>query len=470
MKNLSLRQITLLAIFAAVVLTGLGYWAYNSFRWEEKEIDHGYSTEAKQNDFLAAEIFLQRHGVSATSIKNLSLLENHRWRGQALGPDDTIVLVNANKTLNQDRYDRLYEWVENGGTLIVSTQNPYIGAHTNQEDLLLRDFGVTPAVDTTNDFAEKLFDVFDNKDQQDDESDETNQADEQDTDLKNDQEIDPLKDNKNKTATSKTDEKPENHYRCNLDKEPTTVEFADEAAPLAFDFSRHDPFTFYDDSDEEIDDEEMESNTETLAGESEATAEKNTDNTSHMLYFDVGTGGITITSDTSIWTNPRIDCRDHAYALWRLVNHNGRVWFLTNQDAPSLTSIIWRNAPYGIIAALLALVLWLWAKSQRFGPVFSAAQTARRSLAEHIYASAMLLWRNQQHPQLLNLLRQQIIQRLQHHPQIFAASQQEQLIFLQELTGINREAIQRALYADNLHHPQDFANAIAHLQTIRKQL
>lgn len=465
MKNLPLRQIILLILFAAVVLAGSGYWAYNSFRWEEKEIDHGYSTEAKQNDFLAAEIFLRRQGVSAISIKNLSLLENHRWRDIALTPDDTIVLVNAIKTLNQDRYDRLYKWVENGGTLIVSTQNPYIGAHTNQEDLLLRDFGVTPAVDTDNDFAEKLFDVFDKKDKQDGETDESGKADDQ----ADDQQNDPLLktgNNKTQQTTEKNnseknnaEKKPENYYRCNLDQEVTTVEFAGEPKPLAFDFSRHDPFTFYDDSDDATDNEnEIDTN------------EENTDNTSHMLYFDVGAGGITITSDTRIWTNQHIDCHDHAYALWRLANHNGRVWFLTNQDAPSLTSIIWRNASYGVLAVLIALVLWLWAKSQRFGPVFSATENARRSLAEHIYASAMLLWRHQQHPQLLTLLRQQIIHRLQHHPQVFAADQQEQLIFLQELTGINREAIQRALYADNLHNPQDFANAIAHLQTIRKQL
>ncbi len=96
------------------------------------------------------------------------------------------------------------------------------------------------------------------------------------------------------------------------------------------------------------------------------------------------------------------------------------MWFLINQDAPSLAAIVWRNAGYGVLAALLALVLWLWATSVRFGPVLVIEQSGRRNLAEHIYASAMLLWRNQQHPQLLKLLRKEILEHLNEQHFFFA--------------------------------------------------
>lgn len=480
-KSLSLRQIIILLAFAAVVIAGLVYWAISNFRWEEKEIDLGYSSAAKQNDFLAAEIFLRQHGVQATSVKNLSLLDDHRWRNIPLGQDDTIVLINANKTLTQERHERLYEWVENGGTLITSTQNPFIGSHTDEEDLLLRDFGITPAADHVPDLAQSLFDAFDNKDDEDEEQEESEEDSTEATDSQNAEQLpkqeteettkqestthenkEEAKQNDKKSTTKKTkkEDKPENYYRCSLGDEPNEVEFADEEKPLRFDFSRYDPF-FYQDTD--YDESEI-----TTEDESENTDDSET---SHMVYFEVGAGGITITSDNTIWSNRRIDCHDHAYALWSLANHNGRVWFLSNQDAPSLAAILWRNAPYGVLAALLALLLWLWAKSQRFGPIFVNKETARRSLAEHIFASAMLLWRNQQHPQLLTVLRQQIFTRLvQQHPQLAQADKQQRSVFLQELTGIDLAAIQRALYAEDLHQPQDFANAIAHLQTIRKQL
>lgn len=481
-KSLSLRQIIILLAFAAVVIAGLIYWAISNFRWEEKEIDLGYSSEAKRNDFLAAEIFLRKHGVQATSVKNLSLLDDHRWRNIPLGQEDTIVLINANKTLTQERYERLYEWIENGGTLITSTQNPFIGSHTDEEDLLLRDFGITPAADHVPDLAQSLFDAFDNKDDEDEEQQESEEDSTEATDSQNaeqlpKQETEETTKQESTTQENKKEEKPENYYRCSLGDEPNEVEFADEEKPLRFDFSRYDPFFYqdedYDESETTVEDEifaEDEANTAEASTE-ENNKSTNDSETSHMVYFEVGAGGITITSDNTIWSNRRIDCHDHAYALWSLANHNGRVWFLSNQDAPSLAAILWHNAPYGVLAALLALLLWLWARSQRFGPIFVNKETARRSLAEHIFASAMLLWRNQQHPQLLTVLRQKIFARLvQQHPQLAQADKQQRSVFLQELTGIDLAAIQRALYAEDLHQPQEFANAIAHLQTIRKQL
>lgn len=426
---LTLRQRTLFVLIAGIVIGGVIFWAISNLRWEEKEIDLGYSSEAKQNDFLAAEIFLRKHGVQATTVKNLSLLDTHRWRNIPLEQDDTIILINAHKMLNQERYDYLYEWIENGGTLITSTQNPFIGSHTREEDLLLRDFGITPTVPPST--MKDVLDAFGNKDKNDTEEKTDNDGDKKSSEGKD------------------KDEKPENYYRCSLGYEPTEIEFVNEDKPLLFDFSEQKPFIYTADEGNDED----------------------SDKTSHMLYFDIAEGGITITSDNTIWSNHRIDCRDHAYALWSTINHNGRVWFLINQDAPSLAAIIWHNAPYGVLAAVIALLLWLWNKSQRFGPTFEVEEIARRSLAEHIYASAMLLWRNQQHPQLLSVLRQEIIARLlERHPQLIQVDDNQRVVFLQELTGINHEALQRTLYAEDLYQPQDFASAIAHLQTIRKQL
>lgn len=456
-KPLTRRQRIGLILMAGIVIGGLCYWLFTNVRWEEKEIDLGYSSAAKQNAFLAAEIFLRKQGVPAVTVKNLNLLDTHHGRNINLGQDDTIVLINTHKTLTQSRYDRLYEWIENGGTLIATTQNPFIGSHTREEDLLLRDFNITPVNDIPSTETKNEFDLLPKKEdadhnQKQPEQKSKNVASETETETETETN-NALADKK--SSKKENEEKPENYYRCNLESEPTEIEFSSEEKPLHFDFSKHAPFIYHNDSKHTDHDEII--------------AED--DKTSHMLYFNVGKGGISITSDTTIWSNHRIDCHDHAYALWRMVNHDGRVWFLINQEAPSLAAILWRNAPYGVLAALLTLLLWLWAKSQRFGPVFVHQETVRRSLAEHIFASAMLLWRNQQHPQLLTLLRQQIFTHLlEQHPQLTQVDNKQRVEFLQELTGIHRDALHRALYADDLYQPQDFANAIAHLQTIRKQL
>lgn len=458
MKNskLSPRQRLLFIVMTIIAIAGFAYWLTQNLRWEETEIDQGYSSAAKKNPFLAAEIFLRKHGVPATTVKNLSLLDSHRWRNLRLQPDDTIVLINANKTLTQDRYERLYEWLANGGTLITSPQNPYIGTHTREQDLLLQDFEITPG--KTRFEAEQEFSAFDSDEKNTDEHNAGDDETDQTTDGNNE---------KNK--------QPENYYRCNLKEDPTEIEFADNEL-LQFDFTREPPFFYQDNS---VSDSDMSNNWDSDSLDSESLDSDSLDShnqesdskSTHMLSFAVDNGRLSITSDTGIWSNQRIDCHDHAYALWRMTNHNGRVWFLINQDAPSLAVLLWQNAPYGVLAAVLALLLWLWAKSQRFGPVFERKEIARRSLTEHIYASAMLLWRNQQHGYLLTRLRQQLIAHLlAQHPQVAVLDNTGRAAFLHELTGMNRDLIERVLYADDLQNPQDFADAIAHLQTIRKQL
>jgi len=514
------RWVIICAVIAAVI--GLGYWWYTTLEWEEKEIDLGYSKEALQNDYLAAEIFLRKQGVQATTVKNLRLLDTHSWRNLKLGAQDTIVIINGYKTLTRERYDSLYEWVESGGTLITSTQNPFIGTHTSEEDLLLNDFNIELAPEEEDednrDFLEKLADGFDESDE--DEADENDSDDKQETSAEEtpvdettteksvtDNSSTPAEEADTKTSDKsaaqdkkektkeekKEEEKPENYYRCALDETPTPIEFASEEKPLNFDFSHRSQFIYYayvahddehtgedtvsgetpttEDNNAAVDDEATDQSADAIAETDEEEDYHYDEKREHLLYFDIGEGSITITSDNSIWANRRIDCHDHAYGLWQLINPHGRVWFLINQDAPSLAAILWRNASYGVSAGIIALILWLWSNSLRFGPVLVVEQTGRRSLAEHIYASAMLLWRKQQHPQLLIVLRKEILERLdEQHPNLNQASGAQRLEFLQQLTGINQADIQQALFADGLHHPQEFAAAVAHLQTIWKQL
>jgi len=445
------------------------------FQWVEEEIDNGYSKAAIQNDFLAAKLFLQKHGVPVSVVKNQQLLEKGSWRNIELKPDDTIILVNAYKTLDQDRYNRLQDWVEAGGTLIASSQNPFVGSHTTENDLLLDDFNIEQApkeFEEKGDFFEELSKDLKKKEKEikeEKELEEKDQAKEKEKtkekeqknkeadkneDIKKDKK-ESIKENSKKKAEIKKDYQ----RRCGSKKDAVSVSFVSEDKPLAFDFSREQAFIYYDYDDVDYETEESD-------------PKKRPE---HLLYFDWGDGAVTFLSDTYIWSNKRIDCHDHAYALWSLVNLNGRVWILVNQDAPSLSAIIWHKAPYGLLACLLALVLWLWSKSQTLGPVFIRQTLARRSLAEHLYATGVLLWRKFQSPQLLMVLRKDIVEVLEKH-HLFPntpendPSGQLRLDFLHELTGLPQDAIKHALFAENIHEPQDLAKVIAHLQLIRKKI
>jgi hypothetical protein len=422
-RRLSTNQLILIVL--AVAIIGMGYWASRYLTWVEEEIDMGYSQEAKKDEFLAIGYFLREHGVASQTLRNFGLLDNMEWQGERVGPRDTLVLLNAHKMLRGQRLDNLLSWVENGGTVITSTNNPFVG--NEGSDPLLDQFGITVNESEDQPFTEQ--------------TDENTSS----TDASEDSATD-----KASTEETADKEKPDNHYRCALFQEPQAVEFFDEAEPLLIDYSRGARFDYYD------------TEPDGWAGDDQGL---------HMAQFNWGQGLVVINSDNGIWSNWRVDCHDHAYALWKLIEPDSKVWFLVNQEAPSLWRILWQATPYGMLAAMLALALWLWARAVRFGPILTRTAEGRRSLAEHIHASAMLMWRRQQHPYLVERLREDLRQQLQQlYPQFNDWPEAQQINHLHQLTSLSPADLQRALFSDKLLHPQDFTLAVACLQTIRKNL
>lgn len=423
LRRLSPR--TLVLILGTVVIAVLGYWLGHHMTWREEEIDTGPSAAARKDPFLAAHRFLQRQGMEAQTLRSFTLLDNLRWQDQPLSPGDTVILLNAHKLLRGERLKSLLAWVERGGTVIASTDNPFVGSNTESRDLLFEYFGV----EIIRPHIEENFADFDDGNEETDE--EAGSAD--DSEL--------TAEEKRAAAV---------RLRCNLFIDPQTVNFPHTATPLQIDYSNGNRFDYF----------------------YEEPHFKSGDNDGlHLAFFYHGQGRVVINSDNHIWSNNRIDCHDHAYLLWQLISQRGKVWFLINQEAPSLWTILWRAAPYGMTAALLALALWLWAKALRFGPVLSRHTTGRRSLAEHIHASAMLLWRRQQHPHLVTMLRTDIRRTLaQQHPAFAGWTAPEQINYLQPLTSLSAAQLNHALFSDQLQSPRDFTEAVACLQTLRKSI
>ena len=96
-RRLSTNKLLLLAI--AAVIIGLLYWASRYITWKEEEIDLGYSREALKDDFLAVKQFLAQQGVDSQSLRSFGMLDNMAWQGEHVGPQDTLVLLNAHKML-----------------------------------------------------------------------------------------------------------------------------------------------------------------------------------------------------------------------------------------------------------------------------------------------------------------------------------------------------------------------------------
>jgi len=133
-----------------------------------------------------------------------------------------------------------------------------------------------------------------------------------------------------------------------------------------------------------------------------------------LLQYPVGEGLVTITAGLSLWDNRQIDCYDHAYLLWYLTQ-GGEVWFLHHVDMPSLLGLMWQKAALAMVLLALLLALWLWSRSGRLGPLLPVDATQRRSLLEHLRASAMFAWRQGHIDDLIQALQQDIRQRMMFH-------------------------------------------------------
>ncbi len=96
------------------VLLGSGIaWFFEHFDRRTEFIDLGFSPEARKNEFLAAERFLQRIGRSAESRPGWKLL-------RTLPSSRDVLLVGHLGPLNAQRQQQLRRWIEAGGHLILS--------------------------------------------------------------------------------------------------------------------------------------------------------------------------------------------------------------------------------------------------------------------------------------------------------------------------------------------------------------
>ncbi|MCU7924698.1 MAG: DUF4350 domain-containing protein [Candidatus Thiodiazotropha sp. (ex Dulcina madagascariensis)] len=168
-----------------------------------------------------------------------------------------------------------------------------------------------------------------------------------------------------------------------------------------------------------------------------------------LLIFPRGEGRVIFLSDNDFFSNQRIDQRDHALLLARLVADNDRVWLLYSSQMPSLIALLWRHAPYLLISLALLGLLLVWRLTRRTGPLITPAPAQRRDLLEHLQAVAEFAWRHDPAKGLLEGARRQVEHRwLASHPSLHHLDRQARCHWLAERTGMTAGSIHQALYPD----------------------
>ncbi|MEJ2529565.1 MAG: DUF4350 domain-containing protein [Gammaproteobacteria bacterium] len=190
-----------------------------------------------------------------------------------------------------------------------------------------------------------------------------------------------------------------------------------------------------------------------------------------LLQYEFGKGLVTVTSDISFINNYNIDEHDHALALALLrADPPMQTWLVYDVDMPSLLELIWKYAPQAVSALLVALLLWLWQRGARLGPLLPSLQQPRRSIDEHLRACAGFLWRVDRGKQLFIDNQHNLKQAwFSKHFMLRSMASRDSCAWIGARAGLSPEAVQRALYG-TFSSEQDFVELSSYLQILRMAL
>ncbi|MET0050527.1 MAG: DUF4350 domain-containing protein [Candidatus Thiodiazotropha sp.] len=104
----------ILALLVILLSVLGGYWFFDNFERQTKELRLGAEREARENPLLATQMTLERLGVTAESQPGRNLLT------QLPDTAGLILIHDLGPSLNQTQQSALLEWVAQGGYLVAS--------------------------------------------------------------------------------------------------------------------------------------------------------------------------------------------------------------------------------------------------------------------------------------------------------------------------------------------------------------
>ncbi|HEU4786974.1 MAG TPA: DUF4350 domain-containing protein, partial [Gemmatimonadaceae bacterium] len=190
----------------------------------------------------------------------------------------------------------------------------------------------------------------------------------------------------------------------------------------------------------------------------------------HAVRVGVGRGSITVINASPFLYRALFD-GDHGrlFVAATELRAGDEVYFLSDDDHPSLLAWVWRAGKPAIVLAFAALALMLWRGSVRFGPLVAPEPTARRSLAEQIRGTAQFTLRFGRgaplHAACVRALEDAAKRRVNGYTTLLP---DERTSALAGLTGFKREALAAAIYHPPLHRPHEFRRTIALVEAARR--
>jgi hypothetical protein len=138
-----------------------------------------------------------------------------------------------------------------------------------------------------------------------------------------------------------------------------------------------------------------------------------------------GLGRIEVIGDFDMLRNRQLDAARNIDWAWQLLapmlQPDGTLHIVYQTELPPLYVYLVRNGWFALLPLFIALLAWLWARSQRFGPSQNLPDPDRRALGEHIQATGEYLYRRGLIPALYAPLRRRFDDQLRRRDPELAA-------------------------------------------------
>ena len=187
-----------------------------------------------------------------------------------------------------------------------------------------------------------------------------------------------------------------------------------------------------------------------------------------------GRGTLDVLSDFDFLDNDSLKDGPHIALTRQLLDPNyraGTVHLIYEARMPSFWMTLARDHWRIWLPLLLALLAWLWRRSQRFGPLLASPAVERRSLLEHVTASGEHVYRYGYAHLLHEAARKAFLARLRRRdPQAAALDGDAQAAMLSERFGLSPGEIRDALSTPIARDHAAFRSRIALLMRMRNSL
>ena len=413
------RQLKIVLAIGVLLAGGLVGLFFLLFEPVEEMEDVGFRGPARLNRFLAAERLFTRLGVPAESSFD-------DW--ELPGPQDTLLLLNPQRVMTEDRGAEILDWVAAGGNLVaVLPDAPSL-------DPLMVHFGIDAAEPELSEEEEE-------------------------------------EDKDGKDSKDSKDAKKENGAAGPIDPfadvigETVEVPLRDSPAEKPFKvhvqgFRRLLPPESSPEEDDGL---------EVQAGSESGT---------FLLRYAYESGQVTFVSNAGFLSNEFLGKLDHGPFAWALVQGQAgppeSVLLVVRDEVPSLFTLLARHAWMVLVSGLFLLLAWLRLAGSRLGPVLPDPPRDRRSLLEHVEATGDFLWQSGHAGELLQSTRQAFLRRVEVRQPTWAKLPPRELVNrlanAAGSAGLAAPAVDRALNGSAEGDPAAFVSTIQTLETLRRSL